>query len=166
MRRRGAAWPLLALCCAGVLAACGGSAPTPATAQPPLPRHATVRVGDVTVRANAVPTAHLDATVAERYGIARAPESVLLLVGVHRGDAASEAPIRAGVTATVTDLRGQQRSLEMRELHGNDPSGAAVLDHFAVVEASPPDTLRFDIAVDWQGGPGARVRLDYEAVPD
>lgn len=156
----------LAAALATTLASCGGSPPEPAAGQPALPRHATVREGDVTVRANAFPTAQLDATVAERYGIAREPGAVLLLVGVHRGEGAAETPIQANVAATVTDLRGQRRTLEMRELHGNDPSGATVLDHFAVVDASPPDTLRFDVAVDWPGGRGTTLRVEHELRPD
>lgn len=158
---------LVAAALAAALGSCGGSSP-PETAigQPALPRHATVREGDVTVRANAFPTAHLDATVAERYGIAREPGAVLLLVGVHRGQGAAETPIQASVAATVTDLRGQRRTLEMRELHGNDPSGATLLDHFAVVDASPPDTLRFDVTVDWPGGRGTTLRVEHELLPD
>jgi hypothetical protein len=148
------------------LAACGGSAPEPAAGQPELPRHATLRVGDVTVRANALATSSLDAAVAERYGIAREPGTVLLLVGVRRGEGVADTPIRASVSATVTDLRGQRRTMEMRELHGNEPSGEPVLDHFGVVEASPPDTLRFDVDVQWPGGRGATLRLEHELRPD
>ena len=153
--------------CAGMalaavlVGACGGTAPEPVAAQPAVPRHATAQVGDVTVRANALRTSSLDAAVAERYGIARAPDAVLLLVGVRRGDGAGEVPIAADVTATVTDLRGQRRALEMRTLQGNAPSGETVLDYFGVVEASPPDTLRFDIEVDWGGG-GTALRVDHE----
>lgn len=169
-RRIRPAAPLMASVFAAALStalvSCGGSLPEPATGQPALPRHATVREGDVTVRANAFPTAHLDATVAERYGIARQPGAVLLLVGVHRGEGADERPIQANVAATVTDLRGQRRTLEMRELHGNDPSGATLLDHFAVVEVSPPDTLRFDVTVDWPGGRGTTLRVEHELLPD
>ena len=149
-----------------LLVACGGSDPQPATAQPAVPRHETVQVGDVTVRANTLRTADLDAQVAERYGIARDPATVLLLVGVRRGAGVDEVPIPARVTATVTDLRGQRHTLDMRELHGNDASGATVLDYFAVVETSPPDTLRFDIDVAWNGGPGTTLRLDHELRPD
>ncbi|HEU4813844.1 MAG TPA: DUF4426 domain-containing protein [Xanthomonadaceae bacterium] len=149
-----------------LLTACGGSAPEPVAAQPAVPRHATTQVGDVTVRANALRTASLDAAVAERYGIAREPDAVLLLVGVRRGDGADEVPIAADVAATVTDLRGQRHEVEMRELHGNAPSGEPVLDYFGVVEASPPDTLRFDIEVDWDGGPGATLRVEHELRPD
>lgn len=158
--------------CAGMalasalLAACGGSAPQPATEQAPVPRHETVRVGEVTIRANTVRTADLDAQVAERYGIERAPDTVLLLVGVRRGEGADEVPIPARVSGRVTDLRGRRHALEMRELHGNDPSGASVLDYFAVVETSPPDTLRFDIDVEWTGGHGANLRVDHELRPD
>ena len=139
-----------------LLAACGGSAPAPVPAQPSDPRHETVRVG----------TTDLDEAVAARYGIARDPGTVLLLVGVRRGDDADETPIPAQVTATVTDLRGQRSPVEMRALHGNDPSGEAVLDYFAVVEASPPDTLRFDLDIAWPGGPGATLRVEHELRPD
>lgn len=149
-----------------LLTACDGDRPRPATTQAPVPRHETVRVGDVTVRANTLRTFDLDAQVAERYGIARDPGTVLLLVGVRRGEGAGETPIPARVTARVTDLRGQRHTLDMRELHGNDPSGATVLDYFAVVETSPPDTLRFDIDVGWAGGRGATLRVDHELRPD
>ena len=81
-----------------LLAACGGSAPAPVPAQPSEPRHETVRVGNVTVRAN---------------------------------------------TLRTTDL-----------------------DYFAVVEASPPDTLRFDLDIAWPGGPGATLRVEHELRPD
>lgn len=149
-----------------LLGACGGSEPQPATAQPAVPRHETVRVGDVTVRANTLRTTDLDAQVAERYGIERQPGSVLLLVGVRRGDGAGETPIPARVSAKVTDLRGQRQTLAMRELHGNEPSGGTVLDYFAVVETTPPDTLRFDIDVAWNGARGATLRVDHELRPD
>ncbi|HET8818201.1 MAG TPA: DUF4426 domain-containing protein [Xanthomonadaceae bacterium] len=149
-----------------LLGACGGSEPQAAAAQPAVPRHETVRVGDVTVRANTLRTADLDAQVAERYGIERQPGSVLLLVGVRRGEGAGETPIPARVSATVTDLRGQRQTLAMRELHGNAPSGGTVLDYFAVVETTPPDTLRFDIDVAWNGPKGATLRVDHELRPD
>ena len=144
--------------------ACGGSAPEPAAAQPAVPRHATAQVGDVTVRANAIATSSLDAAIAERYGIAREPDTVLLLVGVRRG--AEETPMAAEVAVTVTDLRGQRRDVAMRELHGNAPSGEPVLDYFGVVGASPPDTLRFDIEVEWTGGRGATLRVEHELRPE
>lgn len=156
----------LALSLPGLLAACGGSAPEPVVAQPTVPRHATARVGDVTVRANALRTADLDEAVAERYGIARDPHAVLLLVGVRRGEGVDEVPIPARVSATVTDLRGRRSDVQVRELHGSDPSGAPLLDYFGVVQASPPDTLRFDITVDWRGGAGATLRVDHEVRPD
>lgn len=149
-----------------LLAGCGGSAPEPGVAQPAVPRHATAQVGDVTVRANALRTSSLDAAVAERYGISRDPDAVMLLVGVRRGQGIDEVPIAADIAVEVTDLRGQRRDVVMRELHGNDASGATVLDYFGVVEATPPDTLRFDIDVDWVNGRGATLRVDHELRPE
>lgn len=147
-----------------LLAGCGGDAPAPAAPQPPVPRHAEARVGDVTVRANALATMALDEAIAERYGLVRDEGTLLLLVGVRRG--AEEAPMQADVTATMTDLRGDRRPVPMRMLQGSDPSGAPVLDYFGIVEATPPDTLRFDIAVAWPGGPGATLQLQHELRPD
>lgn len=166
-RGRTRAWiPAFAGMAMLLLAGCGGGTPEPAVAQPAVPRHATAQVGDVTVRANALRTSRLDPSVAERYGIARDPETVLLLVGVRRGAGVDEVPIAADVTATVTDLRGQRREVAIRELHGSDPTGAVVLDYFGVVEATPPDTLRFDIDVAWAGGRGTTLRVDHELRPD
>ena len=149
-----------------LLAGCGEQAPRVVEGQPAVPRHATVQVGDVTIRANVLRTSALDAEVAARYGITRADDSVLLLVGVRRGNGAAEVPMAAQVSATVTDLRGQRRQVEIRELHGNEPSGETVLDYFGTVQATPPETLRFAIAVDWPGSKGATLRVDHELRPD
>jgi len=147
---------------ASLLAGCGEQAPRVVEGQPAAPRHATVHVGEVTIRANALRTSALDAGVAARYGIPRADDTVLLLVGVRRGDGAAEVPMAAQVRATVTDLRGQRRPVEIRELHGNEPSGETVLDYFGTVQATPPETLRFEISVDWPGSKGATLRVEHE----
>src|SRR3546814_17248096 len=55
-------------------------------------QEASMQIGDVLVRANAVPTANLGEAVARQYGIERGTGTVMLLVGVRRdGDAGETA---------------------------------------------------------------------------
>jgi hypothetical protein len=132
-----------------LLVACGS--PQPTVAVPAQPTQATARVGDVTIRASLVPTESLDAGVASRHGIARESGTVLLLVGVRRGEGAAETSLPAAVQASVTDLRGRTRPVALRELRSDAGPGESLLDYAGTVEVSPPDTLRFEIAVDWDG---------------
>lgn len=142
-----------------LLAACGPQQPT--TALPAQPTQATARVGDVTVRASLVPTESLGGEVAARHGIAREPGTVLLLVGVRRGEGAAETSLPAAVRARVTDLRGRTRQLPLRELRSDAAPGEPLLDYAGTVRVSPPDTLRFEISVDW-GGPGRSTTLQLQ----
>ena len=92
--------PLLAL----VLAACGGrpAAPEPAAAAPAAQAEASAQLGDATVHVSAVQTSQLPEAVARRYGIARSPRSVLLLVNLQGGDGA--VPVRIEALGTVTPI--------------------------------------------------------------
>jgi hypothetical protein len=136
-----------------LLVACGPQQPT--VAVPAQPTQATARVGDVTVRASLVPTENLDGEVADRHGIAREPGTVLLLVGVRRGEGAAESSLPASVSAQVTDLRGRTRQLALRELRSDAGPGEPLLDYAGTVQVSAPDTLRFEISVDWGGAGGS-----------
>jgi hypothetical protein len=142
-----------------LLAACGS--PQPTVAVPAQPTQATARVGDVTIRASLVPTETLDAGVATRHGIVREPGTVLLLVGVRRGEGATETSMPASVNASVTDLRGQTRPVVLRELRSDAGHGESLLDYAGTFQVSPPDTLRFEIAVDW-GGEGRSTTLQLQ----
>lgn len=142
-----------------VLMACGPQPPT--TALPAQPTQATARVGDVTIRASLVPTENLGAEVAARHGITREPGTALLLVGVRRGEGAAETSLPAAVRASVTDLRGRTRPLALRELRSDAGPGETLLDYAGTVEVSPPDTLRFDISVDW-GGEGRSTTMQLQ----
>ena len=66
---------LLSVCL--LLTACGEDAPKPAK-RIDTPQEAITRIGDVTIRANVVPTAHLNEAVASGYGIARSDSTVLV----------------------------------------------------------------------------------------
>lgn len=124
------------------LAGCSG---TPAAAPDKTlttPQEASVRAGDIVVRANAMPTAALGAAVAQQYGIARDAKHALLLVGVRRGSDADETALPARVTASATDLLGKRQQIAMREVRSAD-----FIDYVGSVAVIAPDTLRFDISV-------------------
>jgi len=142
------------------LAACA-EAPPPAAA-PAQPTQASARVGDVTIRASLVPTTSLGTEAAARHGIAREPDTVLLLVGVRRGEGAAETSMPAAVRASVTDLRGRTRPLDLRELRSEAGPGEPLLDYAGTVAVSPPDTLRFEIEVDWGNGGRSSLQLQRD----
>ncbi|MFC5569730.1 DUF4426 domain-containing protein [Lysobacter yangpyeongensis] len=145
------------------LSACGGgNAPRPATA---APEEAVARSGDLTIRATAVPTSTLAAAVADRYGIARGDRTVLLLVGVRRGEAGQEVAVPAKITATATNLSGQRQAIALRELRSGDPtsgSGAELLDYIGTLDTDLPDTLRFELMVVPEGGTATPLQFSRE----
>ena len=148
-----------------VLGACGGtpSAPSPVPATPgaPAPQaEATARLGDATLHVSAVQTSQLPDAVARQYGIARSPRSVLLLVNLQGGDAAT--PVR--LEASVTDLRGGRQALALRELSVATPDGDHVRDYIATVETSLPETLRFEVAAS-RGDARANVQVSRDFYP-
>lgn len=159
---------LLAICCTLALAACGDAARTPATPAPAAHEEAISRIGDVTIRAVALPTSALGAEVAKRYGIVRDERTVMLLVGVRQGTGAQETSLPATITATATNLSGQRQDIALRELRSNDPStgsGQALLDYVGTVETSPPDTLRFDVTIVREGGARSTMQFSREFYP-
>lgn len=135
------------------LAGCGGDAPKPARMLD-TPQEAVSREGDVTIRANVVRTALLDDTVARGYDIARADDTVLLLVSVRRGPEGRDVAVPAKVAASVTDLQGRTRDIALRELRTSAPGAPeadALVDHVGITRFDAPDTLRFDLAIERDG---------------
>ena len=151
---------LLAMCCAFAIAACGNDAPAPASPVASAQQEAVSRVGDVTIRATALPTAALAAEVAERYGIARDDRSVMLLVGVRQGPEGQDSAVPATITATVTRLGGQPQTIALRELRSGD-----LLDYVGTVDTSLPDTLRFDLIIVREGGARSTMQFSREFHP-
>lgn len=123
-------------------------------------QEATVRAGDVTVRANVLPTTMMSEAVAAQYGIERAPGSVMLLVGVRQGPEMQETALPATITATATDLRGVRQSVALREVR----SGGLV-DYVGVARVSPPDTLRFDLEIRREGGATSTMQFTRDIFP-
>lgn len=151
--------PTLPLLLAVLLTACGGQAPAPATPAS-AQQEAVARSGDVTIRATAMPTASLSAEIAGRYGIERRDNTVMLLVGVRKGENAQETALPATITATATNLSGQRQSIALRELRSE-----GLLDYVGTVEVSLPDTLRFDLVVVPEGGASSTLQFSREFYP-
>lgn len=148
-----------ALLAVALTAACSGSPPPPRAAGGAT-QSATVRSGDVTIRASAVPTSTLGAAVASEYGIQRGDDTVLLLVALRKGAEGQEVSIPAQVRVTVTDLSGQRQDLPMRELRSGD-----LLDYIGTVDVSAPDTLRFDLQIVREGGEVSSMQFTREFHP-
>lgn len=155
MRTRAPAWRFFPLAIALALAGCGGPAPSHGGGdKAPATQEAVLRQGDVIVRANAIPAESLGEAVARQYGIAREPGTVMLLVGVRRGDERAEAALPARIEATATDLLGKRQAIAMRELRSGE-----FVDYAGSARVIAPDTLRFDVEVAPEGG--ARMALQF-----
>jgi hypothetical protein len=141
------------------VACSGGSAP-PSANGGSTTQEAISRIGDVTIRATAVPTTTLSEQVATQYGITRADNTVMLLVGVRQGSDAQEVALPARITATVSDLRGRRQDIAMRELRSGE-----LLDYVGAVEVSPPETLRFDLTVVRDGGASSTMQFTRDFYP-
>lgn len=154
-RRAGAS---LLLAVAGLVAACGGTTqPASHDATDATPREASVRLGDVVVRATAIPTTTLGEAVAGQYGIVRDDKAVMLLVGVRRGSGPQETALPAQVTASATDLLGKRQAIAMRAVRTG-----GLVDYVGVATVIPPDTLRFDIDVLPEGGQRMTLRFNRD----
>lgn len=150
------------------LAACGGGKPPSAVPAGAAPQEAISRIGDVTIRATALPTATLAPEIAGQYGIARDERTIMLLIGVRQGPEGQEVALPATITATATNLSGQRQSIALRELRSGAPStgsGQALLDYVGTVETSLPDTLRFDVVIVREGGASSTMQFSREFYP-
>lgn len=148
----------LLLAVAGLVAACGGT-PQPAShdAADAAPQEASARLGDVVVRATAIPTTTLGEAVAGQYGIVRDDRTVMLLVGVRRDSGPQEAALPAQVAASATDLLGKRQAIAMRAVRTG-----GLVDYVGVATVIPPDTLRFDVKVVPEGAPAMTLRFNRD----
>ncbi|MGI8561552.1 MAG: DUF4426 domain-containing protein [Luteimonas sp.] len=155
----------LGLVLAGLLAACGGPSPQADAMrqQAGAPQEASLRIGDLIVRANAVQAATLGEAVARQYGVDRSAGTVMLLVGVRReGADTQETSVPARVGATAVDLLGRRQAPEMREVRSGDSGsrpGDGFIDYVGSFRIAAPETLRFDVEVVAEGG--QRMTLQF-----
>jgi len=104
--------------------------------------------GDYVVHYNALNTNLIPPQVAQGYGIKRSPSRALLNVAVLKKVMDTPGtPVQATVTATGTNLTGQLREIEIREIR--DPEGAIYyIGEFPVHNL---ETYRFEVAVAVEG---------------
>ncbi len=143
-----------------LLAACGGQRTTADEAADQLNASrepAEAQAGDVLVRASIAPTASLSESIASRYGVARNPRTVLLLVGVRRVDGAEETSLPATLTVGARDLRGVRRVVELREIRVD-----GFIDYVGEVRTTPPDTLTFDVLAETDDGRQVELRFNRD----
>jgi hypothetical protein len=155
------AWLASTLSLAVLLSGCGGAAPDhAATTRAQGQQEASMRVGDMVVRANAIPTEMLGEAVAKQYGIERGAGTVMLLVGVRRGPESQETAVPARITATASNLLGGRQAIAMREVRNG-----TFIDYIGSVAVIAPDTLRFDIEVAPEGAPRASLQFNRDFFP-
>lgn len=156
---------LAALACAGC-----GREPSARVAEAVAPgsQEATLTQGDISFHASALQTSALSEPVAAQYGIARDAGTVMLLVAIRRGPEGQEVALPAKVTATATDLRGQQQTFEMRELRSGAPGTPPeqqLLDYVGTVRVQMPDTLRFNVQITREGSAPVQLQFAREFYP-
>jgi hypothetical protein len=104
--------------------------------------------GDYVVHYNAINTSLLPPQVAQGYGITRSSSRALLNVTVLKKVMDTPGtPVQANVTATGTNLTGQLREIEIREIR--DPEGA--IYYIGEFPVSNLETYRFEVAVAVEG---------------
>ena len=103
--------------------------------------------GDYVVHFNALNTNLVSPKVAKEYGITRSNQRAMLNVAVQRKKLGTTVqPIAAQVTATATNLAGQTKGLEMREI--KEPYAIYYISEFPV---SNEETLNFELSIKPQG---------------
>lgn len=146
----------------GLLIGCGGQPAAPAPAAVIADSQDNIaRIGDVTARATVLPTSQLGSLVADKYGIRRADDELMLLVGLRLGDEGAEVSVPARIVATASDLRGGRSTIALRELRSGE-----LLDYVGTVAVKLPDTLQFEIDITLEDGARTTMRFSRDLQPD
>ena len=147
------------------LAACGGAtepapvrAPMAAATSGSAANGATATSNGITLRANVVETADLQESVAAGYGIAREPNQALLLLTVRDANGDNATPV--SLQATVSDLKGGERPLQLQEIRVGE-----FVDRIGLVPVNAPDTLTFEVRAQLVSGSTSSVRVNRDFYP-
>lgn len=153
----------IALCFALALGGCShdtssSTAATATTTPGDAAGDATATNNGITLRANVMETQDLQESVARGYGIARAPNQALLLLTVRDANGDNATPV--SLQATVSDLKGGERPLQLREIRIGE-----FVDHIALVPVAAPDTLTFGIRAQLAPGSTSAMRVSRDFYP-
>lgn len=110
--------------------------------------------GDYEVHYNTLNTNMLSPEIASVYGIQRAGTQAMLNVTVLQKD--DREPVEARVTATATNLTGQRRDIELRQI--NDQGAIYYIGQFRIHNE---ETLNFKVQVQPDDHEGAPFELQF-----
>lgn len=120
---------------------------------------ASTTVGGVTLQASTVSIADLNAAIAERYGIDRSDEGVLLLVTVRDATGNGIAPGDLQLQATAATLTEAARPLPLRAITTN-----GLTDYIGAFNTAAPATVQFRLSAT-RGGSRADIATTAELYP-
>jgi len=124
-----------------------------ATAVPALAQQSQ-EFGDYEVHYNTLNTNMLSPEIASVYGIQRAGTQAMLNVTVLQKD--NREPAEARITATATNLTGQRRDIELRQI--NDQGAIYYIGQFRIHNE---ETLNFNVEVQPENHDGAPFQLQF-----
>lgn len=140
--------PLMAIL-AMTIVACGQEPGSTVSSEPATEntRRSFTEVGDFVVHYNAQATEMLPPEVARAYGIQRSANRAIVTVSVLRkADGTIGQPVAADITIEASNLTGQLKSVETREIQ---ESGA--IYYIGEIGVANRETLIFDISVRPEG---------------
>lgn len=120
----------------------------------------SIRVGDLRVYFNALPSTELTPDVARQYGITRSANRALLNVSVRRGEPGADVAVPARVDAVATNLSGQRMDVRMREVRDGD-----ALYYLGEARISGQDTLTFELTITVEGEAPMTATFKQEFFP-
>lgn len=124
-----------------------------ATAVPAMAQQSQ-EFGDYEVHYNTLNTNMLSPEIASVYGIQRAGTQAMLNITVLRRE--NREAVEASVTATATNLTGQRRDIELRQI--NDQGAIYYIGQFRIHDE---ETLNFNVRVKPDGHDGAPFELQF-----
>ena len=143
-----------------VLAACSRSETSAATASTATATQgaasASTTVGGVTLQTSTVAIADLNAAIAERYGIDRSRQGVLLLVTVRDGAGNGTDPGDLQLQATAGTLTEAAQPLLLRAIVTGD-----LTDYIGAFHTGAPATVQFNVTAT-RGGSRADIATTTE----
>lgn len=132
---------LVALCS---LAGCGGAGPSAAASAQTQARSQepeVLRVGQYSLRAQAMQSEALPEAAARAYNVPRSRRDVVLIITLRQGDdAVATSPADAAISVSAQDLLGRRREVALTPLHTSD-----LTDHIGTLRVNPPETLQFEV---------------------